>query len=271
MMASNVAKANGWSPVKRLASLALSLLWMGAVGAMADVENVEVPLEPAARVAVSTFNPPGYPAPNVPECPRVDDTAFEGAVLVGASTAEPFGLLKDMPPFTALTLIGLSPHTALQNKLFPVDGQKMTLRERLAALQPTAVYLWLGVNGLDYKPVETVLVDYDLLLNQLIEELPATPLYIMGLTPVKPKLAERYRNFTNEKVIRFNEGLLELAQKHNVYFLPLYPLLCDSAGELCGTLGAGDGLHLRAAAYAVLSDYLYTHMIPIDPAENGGS
>ncbi len=218
---------------------------------------------PTENLAIASLQVPGYPAPDVPPCPRADDSAFEGAVLIGDSIAEPFNLHSGMPPFLALSVTGLSARTAIRDNLFPLDGKLVQLETKLLALQPRIVYLWIGNNGIDRKDAALVLEEYNLLLNQLIRALPDTLFYLISLTPVKAKAQERFPNFTNEQVNAFNEGLYALAKEHNVYYLPINPLLRNERGTLDDVYGAGDGIHLRAAAYEVLSNFFYTHMIPL--------
>ena len=138
----------------------------------------------------------------------------------------------------------------------------VTLSEKLESMQPTKVYLWLGSNGVDTKAAKLVLEDYDRLLNALIPRLPHTLIYLVSLTPVKLVAQEQYANYTNERVDEFNEGLRALAAAHNVYYLHVNHLLRNEKGLLDGEYGAGDGIHLRASAYDLLSAYLYTHAIP---------
>ncbi len=245
-----------------LASVLILLLALPAAS-LGEVLPVDSALEAARKDVVSAFALEGYPQPEVPECPRVENAAFEGAVLIGASTAEPFDLLEGTPPFIVLASTGLSPRTALQDKAFTIDGKKVTLREKLAEVHPRAIYLWLGVNGLDYKSAEDVLADYDQLIKLIVSDWPNVPIYVMELSPVKAKLAARKEGFTNQRVLDYNAGVLELARKYNLYFLPIHALLCTPRGELSNDYGTGDGLHLRAAAYQVISDYLYTHVVPL--------
>lgn len=220
--------------------------------------------EAATPMVMSNVRHGTFPAPDVPACARVEDSYFEGAVLVGDSTAEPFDIHGVIPELEVLTVIGISPRTAATNKIFKHEKQACTLAEKLVAMQPSMVYLWLGSNGVDTKPADLVLDDYDALLNVLLAALPDTLFYLIELTPVKLVAQEQYRNYTNERVDAFNEGLREVAQRHNVYVLPVNFLMKNEKGLLDGEYGAGDGIHLRAPAYDVLAQYLYTHTIPME-------
>lgn len=205
-----------------------------------------------------------FPAPDVPACNAVDEAYFEGAVLVGDSTAEGLKIHAVIPTLEVLTVIGISPRTAATNKLFKHDGKAVTLAEKLEATQPDKVYLWLGSNGVDTKTEDQVLDDYDRLLNVLIPVLPQVPFYLLELTPVKLIAQEQYKNYTNERVDAFNEGLREVARRHGAYVLEINTLFRNEKGLLDNEYGAGDGIHLRGPAYDVLAAYMRTHALPVE-------
>ncbi len=205
-----------------------------------------------------------YPPPDVPEGPRVDDSYFKGAIIVGDSTTDPFALYGVVPELMVAAVIGISPRTAYSDQLFHWEGKKVDLATLLGNYNPPVVYLWLGSNGVDTKPADQVLEDYERLMNKLIKRLPGTIFYLVSLAPVKLLAQEKYKNYTNERVDEFNEGLRELAWRHNVYYLHINPLLRNENGLLDAEYGAGDGIHLREPAYRILADYMYTHAVPID-------
>lgn len=205
-----------------------------------------------------------FPAPEIPIGARVADAYFTGAVLVGDSIAEGLSIHQLMPELTVLSVIGLSPRTAESNKLFKHDKQPVTLAEKLVALNPTVVYLFLGSNGVDMKPADQVIADMDRLLNTLIAALPETPIILLELTPVMLRAQEQYRSYTNERVDKFNEALYDVALRHNVYLLRVNAVLRNDKGRLDAAYGAGDGIHLTKEGYAVLADFLYTRTLPLE-------
>ena len=241
------------------AALLAALLLFTVPGVLA--EDGEEPF------AVSFAGPAGYPAPDVPESAAVNDSYFRGAVLVGDSMAESFDIYGVVPDLTVISEIGASARTAHDYSIFEVDGQSYRLRDLLAQMNPPIVYLWLGSNGVDAKPSAQVLEDYERLLNQLIPALPDTLIYCMALPPVHALALEQYPNYTNARVNAFNEGLRELCKSHGVYFLDITGLLRHESGELDVEYAAGDGIHLKRAAYDLLANYLYTHTIPVERTE----
>lgn len=220
--------------------------------------------EDIGPMVMSNFRHPMFPTPDVLLCAKVEDSHFAGAVLVGDSVSEGLDINQVIPELEVMAVIGISPRTAATDKLFTLNRQPCTLAEKLVDMQPTAVYLWLGSNGVDTKPASMVIDDYDRLLNTILSAIPDTPVFLIELTPVKLVAQDKYRNLTNERVDAFNAGLREVAQRHNVYLLPINALLKNDKGLLAAEYGAGDGIHLRGAAYEVIAHYLYTHTIPLE-------
>jgi len=183
-------------------------------------------------------------------------------VLVGDSMAESFDIYGVVPELTVYSEIGASARTAHDYAIFKVGRETHRLADILAETQPPLLYLWLGSNGVDTKPSDQTLADYDRLLNQLIPLLPETIIYCMSLPPVHRLALEQYPSYTNARVDNFNAGLRDLCAAHNVYFLGITDMFRHESGELDMTYGAGDGIHLKRPAYDMLADYLYTHAIP---------
>lgn len=215
-------------------------------------------------MVMSNFRHPVFQTPDVPVCAPVEDGFFAGSVLVGDSVAEGLNIHSVIPEMEILSVIGISPRTAATDRIFSHDRKICTLAEKLVAMQPRMVYLWLGSNGLDTKPADMVIEDYDRLLNVLLSALPDTVFYLVEVTPVKLVAQEKYANLTNERVDRFNEGLRDVARRHNVYLLPVNFLLRNEKGLLDSEYGAGDGIHLRKPAYEALAAYFYTHTVPLE-------
>ncbi len=204
----------------------------------------------------------GYPPPEVPECPRVADGYFTGCVLVGDSLSAGFDTLEPIPELDVYFVVGISPQSATKVRYFSLDGEKALLWEKMQALAPRCLYLMLGSNGTDWNLPANVLADYGTLLDQLLAVLPDTIVYCMAVTPVTPAARERFPYFTTSRIRTFNEGLKELARSRGVYYLPVFDVLADANGSLDRLYAAEDGIHLKAAAFRALADFLYTHAIP---------
>lgn len=225
--------------------------------------------EAGPAITVSEYMHP-IPAPDVPECARVEDASFARALLVGDSLSDGIGIHNVIPEMRLMTRIGLTPESAATGKLFKNDGKPVTLAQKLPVMRPSAVYLWLGSNGLVSKEADQVIHEYGRLLNRLLAALPDTPFYLLEAPPVQRLSQKRYGTFTNERIDAFNAALHTLAVQHNVYVLPINGLLKDDDGYLREEYAAEDGVHLRKPAYEVIAAYLYTHVLPpVETPETG--
>jgi hypothetical protein len=206
-----------------------------------------------------------YPVPTVPECEPVSESYFINAMLIGDSLASGITLYDAMPELEVVYKIGLSPRAiAMGLRELKLDDAECTVPEYLEYHQPSVLYIWLGLNGVEGSGSKMVLENYDAMLNMIIDVLPNTLIYLIELTPVRPFAAEKKPMLTNANVNRFNTGLRKLAEEHNVYLLPIHNLYTNKYGEMHTSYAAGDGYHLRANGYTVLRDYLYSHAIPQD-------
>lgn len=211
-----------------------------------------------AAVVPSEYHHPEVPTPDVPACERVEDAYFSGAVLVGDSLADGLGIHNLLPELQLMSRIGLTPYSARTSAVFKQDGKPVTIVQKLPYMRPTAVYLWLGSNSLMGTGEDQVIYEYERLLRLLVKALPNTPFYLLEATPVTQEA-----KCTNERIDAFNRSLYALAKKYNVYLLPTNSLLKGQDGCIVAEYGAEDGVHLKAAAYELLAEYLYTHALPV--------
>lgn len=241
----------------QMKKLCFGLLILVLLGAMIPAFASE---STPAPIVISAYSHPLIPSPDVPASGRVSDMYFDGAVLVGDSLADGLAIHDLIPEMMILSRIGLSPRTAASSELFKQSGRSVTAVDKLAGLKPAAIYLWLGTNGLDSKPADSVIEDYDRLLNRLLKKLPETPVFLLEVTPVQILTQQRYDGFTNARIDKFNSELRSLAIRHNVYVLPINALLKDADGLLAVEYAGKDGIHLQQAGYSLVADYMYTHV-----------
>lgn len=248
--------------LRALVLMLMGIVCLGCSGAVAE--------EGAKTVVQSQYRHPTAPAPTLPAGERAEDAYFRGAVLVGDSLADGLALYGLAPELQLVTSIGLSPRAAATEARFTYNGEEVTLAQKLRKMNPTAVYLWIGTNGLDAAEPDKVLADYGRMLNRVLTALPDVPFFLLEVTPVMRLSNERYAGFTNERIDAFNGGLAELAARHNVYILPTNAPLRNDGGFIAAGYAASDGIHLTRAAHEVIAEVLYTHTLPaVAEAEEG--
>ena len=102
---------------------------------------------------------------------------------------------------------------------------------------------------------------YDQILKRVEETLPRTEVYLMAYYPVnyeaateemKPCLLVR----TNEKIIRANEEVKKLAERHGARYIDVNDALKDGQGRLKAEYTI-EGMHIREEGYrAIWPDFL---------------
>ena len=253
------------------ATLCIAALFAGAalLTACGQQEQTSVPpTEPPVSIApvapgleddqpdwsTPTAEPTPTPTPEPATCGKVplqeaaaDDNFFSDAAFLGNSLVDGFRLYSglktcDVYASTSMTVLGAG---------------------ELVAQMPQGtygkVYILLGINEIGYEP-DYFKEQYSALLDTIQASQPNAEIYIMSLTPVSAAKSAQ-GTFTMERVLAYNEKLLELAEEREMWYLDLVEALADDTGYLPANVTT-DGVHFTAEEYAVWLEYLRTHYAP---------
>lgn len=196
---------------------------------------------------------------------RENQTAKPDQILfVGSSLMEIFPIEK----FQQTQNLGLSHH--IYNR-----GVRATTTADLLAhmdvlifdLHPSKIFINIGSNDLGFNvPTATFLANYDQILQQIHDRLPATEVYVMAYYPINTTAqfgeapAEHdqfYQHRSNAGLHQASQQVQQLAAKHGDHFINVNAGLTDSTGNLKADL-TFDGAHLLPAGYQVV----LTNLIP---------
>jgi len=122
-----------------------------------------------------------------------------------------------------------------------ISGVIERLDVSIEQLQPTRVYLLIGINDLVWvknKSVQHFAEQYAELLNALENAAPNAEIICQSVLPVRGRWAR-----FNSKIDEFNDLIRPLAEKHGFRYIDLHPWMTDDAGELVATYTT-DGIHL---------------------------
>ena len=127
------------------------------------------------------------------------------------------------------------------------DGVLDRLPEVLAS-SPKKIFLMIGYNDLSKGvKMETILLNYEEILQTIKAQSPATQIYIQSVLPVNDHFYKgRVRN---QNVIELNRHLKKLSKKFNTHYLDLYADFKDADLQLRADFAGQDGLHLNGKAY----------------------
>ena len=137
------------------------------------------------------------------------------------------------------------------------DGVKKRLGD-LEKLNPSKIFLMIGINDLAFHPPEVVLKKYEKLVADLLHRFPSTNLNLEAVLPINKSVSPF--PMTNEDVKHLNEGIKNIAQKNNLIYVDLYPLLLDDSGNL-DIQYTMDGIHLNGKGYLKLKPILEKMMV----------
>ncbi len=124
--------------------------------------------------------------------------------------------------------------------------------------KPKKIFLAIGVNDIKRgASVEEVYANHERIIKLITQTSPKTKLYVESILPVNESmLADIYVKITNQRIIKANQKLQELAAKYGCVYVDLHQSeLKGKDGQLKKELST-DGLHLQPLAYIVWANYL---------------
>ncbi len=126
--------------------------------------------------------------------------------------------------------------------------------------KPKQVFLMIGINDLmnDRKSVTATLEEYKNILREFQEKTPKTKVFVQSVLPVNNKVYLYWQD--NNKILKINSGLKELAKEFNYEYIDIFSLLLDSENQLDAQYTV-DGLHLNGEAYLVWKAVIKKYMV----------
>ena len=207
----------------------------------------------------------------LPENGRVDLEYFRGALFIGDSLTQGFGIYEPLKSIaTVCAYIGVTPKSILDNNAGYRQDMRRGVDEPVAMLDdilshpaPTSVYIGMGTNALNSsQDDEAILYYYGQLLDVLRAAYPNIPIYVQAITPVTAEKAASDPRFSNDRIRSLNDSLARMAVEKGMYYINTHEVLADDLGNLREDLAGGDGYHLRSGTeYEVWVDYLCTHTV----------
>ncbi len=204
--------------------------------------------------------PPPFPLEHQPS----GDEYFGDALFLGDSIMENIEMLDLFPTANFVTLIGMSP-ISMDKKLFvrKQDDRWVTAYDMINQYPHRKIFILLGSNALDHKSYKDTLKDYRVMMDRMIQEYPDTVFYV--LCPTSPNRARvRKDRLDIQRYWKFREGLLELAEEKQLYFLDAFTLLADKDGYLREDLAAPDGFHLKLEGSKLIEEMVRTHTVAVE-------
>lgn len=210
--------------------------------------------EPEPMKPVYTYGDP------VQESPRVDDSFFDNAAIIGDSRSQGLMLFGDMPG-DDLAGMGLSVYNIWDKNYVQTSNGALTCLQALERKTYDTIYIGLGANSLGYPSIEKFFSNYCKLIDEVRLRQPNAVIYVQNIIPMNEPILNslNYADcFNNDAVREFNTYIQRAAVEKDLYFLDIYTLFLDETGQLPRE-ASNDGLHLNAEYAKIWSEYLKTH------------
>ncbi len=132
------------------------------------------------------------------------------------------------------------------------DGESLEYKLQMGDFD--TVFVMLGVNEVGY-PFESIIEEYEALLDQVLEGNPEAKLYLLGNLHVSQVYEEKDSIISNDRIDALNLEIKQLAKEYDgIYFDP-NEVYDDQQGAMASTY-TKDGIHLIGSYYDQLSDWL---------------
>ncbi len=129
--------------------------------------------------------------------------------------------------------------------------------DEVLSSKPKKIFLLMGTNDLKRGfPTALMIRNYETIINRVKKESLKTTLIIESIFPVNESMiATEYKRITNAKIKEVNSQLKQLAEKHQLSYIDLHPLLEDSEGQMNKNYTT-DGIHIKTTTYILWVNYL---------------
>lgn len=245
-------------------AIALMLCLLCACGSDND-DTADEPEESYNPPPVSSDNPA---FDNEPETVELGQTADAGEeyiskmVFIGDSTT--YGLMAyDVLPESQVWTPS-SGTLALFNQsiatiVYPPTNEEIPITDAIGLAKPEYVVLTIGVNGVSMMDEDSFKTEYIALIERIKSVSPDTKIICNSIYPVEAMYEAKDNGINNAVIDRANGWILQIAEQTGTHFTNSASVLKGSDGKLVSEYGNGDGIHLCAAGFERVIDYLRTH------------
>lgn len=122
--------------------------------------------------------------------------------------------------------------------------------DEITESQPKMILLMAGINDLPSQQLDTVLSNYQLILQRIRQATPQTQVYLQSVLPVSIPQA----SFINQQVAQLNNQLVQWSPQYSMHYIDIHQAFMQQ--PKLQVLYQPDGLHLNHAGYRVWADVL---------------
>lgn len=165
--------------------------------------------------------------------------------FIGDSRTQAFLMYAGLKDVTDYTNIGLMVDTAITKKFITNSrGEKITILDDLAYSNIDTVYIMLGINELGWVYSSIFIQKYEELIDKIHEIKPNCEVIVQSIIPVTKTKSDNDAIYNNPKIVEYNKLIKEMADRKNIQYIDLVPVLADENCNLPEDAST-DGIHLN--------------------------
>lgn len=165
--------------------------------------------------------------------------------FIGDSRTQAFLMYAGLKDVKDYTNIGLMVDTAITKKFITNSrGEKITILDDLAYSNIDTVYIMLGINELGWVYSSIFIQKYEELIDKIHEIKPNCEVIVQSIIPVTKTKSDNDAIYNNPKIVEYNKLIKEMADRKNIQYIDLVPVLADENGNLPEDAST-DGIHLN--------------------------
>ena len=118
----------------------------------------------------------------------------------------------------------------------------------------------MGINELGWIYDDVFIQKYEEVIMAIRKINPNAIIYVQSILPVSQKVSTTHNYIHNEKIQRYNQLLLDMCNRNEVYYVNIFEDMVDENNAL-PEVAAFDGIHLKKEYCEKWLEYLLTHTI----------
>ena len=190
----------------------------------------------------------------------VGDEYFDDAAFVGDSITEGIKLYEVMTNATVVAARGINLDNVFTDDQIRTAQGNSTVMGALEAAEPKKIYIMFGANGVGWFTEQHFTDVYTKFVQAVKEQHPDSQIYLQSILPVTQEFDDSREDISNDKINRYNELVVEIAEEQKVHYLDVASAFKDEKGCLPEDSN-GDGMHFGNKYYQKWFDYLKSHTI----------
>lgn len=191
---------------------------------------------------------------------RVEDDYFDDVAFVGDSITEGIKLYDIMSNSTVIAARGINLDTVLTDNQIRTAEGNTTVLKALKSADPKKIYIMFGANGVGWFTEQHFTEVYTNFVTKVKEQHPDSEIFLQSILPVTQSFDDSRDDISNQKIDRYNELVVSIAEEEGVHYLDIASSFKDEKGCLPDDSN-GDGMHFGGKYYKKWFDYLRTHTI----------